>query len=92
MPTLPGDKNFAEKNIIQKLGNNSKFAQIKIIYKEFIIKLKSGKFSGTKYRGKNKEKIVENTKQNKVNDIIFILDHLFIKVAPNPQNIPDIKP
>ena len=48
IPTLPGDKNFAVKNIIQKLGNNSKFAQIKIVYMEFIIRLKSGKISGTK--------------------------------------------
>ena len=40
IPTLPGDKNFAVKNIIQKLGNNSKFAQIKIVYMEFIIRLK----------------------------------------------------
>ncbi len=48
IPTLPGDKNFAVKNIIQKLGNNSKFAQIKIVYMELIIRLKSGKISGTK--------------------------------------------
>ena len=92
IPTLPGDKNFAVKNIIQKLGNNNKFAQIKIVYMELIIRLKSGKISGTKKKKKNNENIVENIKQNKVNGIIFILDHLFIKVAPNPQNIPDIKP
>ena len=48
IPTLPRDKNFAVKNIIQKLGNNSKFAQIKIVYMEFIIRLKSGKISGMK--------------------------------------------
>ena len=48
IPTLPGDKNFAVKNIIQKLGNNSKFAQIKIVYMDLIIRLKSGKISGTK--------------------------------------------